>query len=181
MNKLTCLIIMGLTPLLSCKKDNVKFPKNDQNSYNDTIINSIKHPKTNNEKTLEKLEKRELPEGDYCFLKVDDKDSTIVKLRILSADDIRGEMVWQPWQKEGAVGILTGKMNSNHEMELLYDYTIEGNRQTETKIMKIENGILMIKVGELTDPRNDGNLYYKDILKAEFKEILNPTKCSLLE
>ena len=61
----------------------------------------------------------------------------------------RGEMSWQPWQKDGAVGNLTGKMNSRHEMELLYDYTIEGQRQTETKVMKIEKGKLFKKRGVL--------------------------------
>ncbi len=115
--------------------------------------------------------------GDYCFLKAENRDSTIVKIRILSDDDIRGEMMWQPWEKDGAVGTLTGKLNANKELELIYDYVIEGSHQTEVKIMKIENQKLHIKEGELEDKKNDGNLTYKDVSKAEYKEVLNKTDC----
>lgn len=178
MNKLNFLITTVLIMLLSCKKNNNNFSNSNENLHSDTILNTIKQEEQDSEKTSEKLEKSEHLEGDYCFLKVESKDSTIVKLRILSDDDIRGEMIWLPWQKDGAVGNLTGKMNSRHEMELLYDYTIEGQSQTETKVMKIEKGKLFIKIGELKDSKNDGNLTYKDVSKAVFKETLIPTKCS---
>ena len=115
--------------------------------------------------------------GDFCFLEALNKDTTTVSIRILSSDDIRGEMIWNPWQKDGAIGTLTGKTNANNELILDYQYTIEGNRQSETKIMKIENGKLYIKKGELIDPKNDGNLSYKDENKAQYTEILNPIKC----
>lgn len=83
----------------------------------------------------------------------------------------------RPWEKDGAIGTLTGKINANNEMELLYDYMIEGSKQTETKIMKIENGTLLIKHGELTDPKNDGNLIYKDASKTQYNETLEPVEC----
>lgn len=115
--------------------------------------------------------------GDYCFLKAENKDTTKVSVRFLSNDDIRGEMIWKPWQKDGAVGTLTGKLNANNEMELVYNYMIEGNRQTETKIMKIEGNKLLIKQGELVDPKNNGNLIFKDVSKATFKTILDKIDC----
>jgi hypothetical protein len=115
--------------------------------------------------------------GDYCFFKAENRDSTTVKLRFLSKDDIRGEMIWSPWEKDGAVGTLIGKMNAANELELMYSYTIEGSQQTETKIMKIEQGKLFIKEGELMDPKNDGNLVFKDASKATYKEILDAAKC----
>ena len=86
-------------------------------------------------------------------------------------------MAWQPYQKDGAVGTLTGAKNANGEFELLYDYMIEGSKQTETKVMKIENGQLLIKTGELEDPKNDGNLRYKDVSKATYTETLPTVAC----
>ena len=55
--------------------------------------------------------------GVYSFLKAENKDTTIVRLNFLSDDDIRGEMIWQPWQKDGATGDLKGKLNAKREME----------------------------------------------------------------
>ena len=115
--------------------------------------------------------------GDYCFVNADGKDSTTVKIRVLSTDDIRGEMIWNPYQKDGAIGTLTGKCNANNEMELLYNYKIEGNKQTEAKVMKIENGLLLIKKGELVDAKNDGNSVMKDAAKAIYADTLTKINC----
>ena len=115
--------------------------------------------------------------GVYCFFKAENRDTTIVSVNFLSDDDIRGEMIWKPWQKDGAVGSLTGKLNANREMELKYSYTIEGSRQTETKIMKIEGDKLSIKQGELIDPKNNGNLIFKDASKAVYKTVLTKVSC----
>ena len=114
--------------------------------------------------------------GVYSFLKAENKDTTIVRLNFLSDDDIRGEMIWQPWQKDGATGDLKGKLNAKREMELVYNYVIEGSQQSETKIMKIEGDKLLIKQGELTDPKNDGNLVFKDASKAVYKTVLTKIK-----
>ena len=119
-----------------------------------------------------------LAKGDYCFLKAENKDTTSVRFRVLSEDDIRGEMIWSPWQKDGAVGKLTGKLNAENELELVYDYTIEGSRQTETKIMKVAKDKLYIKRGELVDPKNDGNMVFKDAKTATYKDILDKTSCN---
>ena len=116
--------------------------------------------------------------GVYCFLKAENKDTTIVRVNFLADHDIRGEMIWRPWQKDGATGFLKGRLNANKEMELVYDYTIEGSRQTETKIMKIEGNKLSIKQGELIDPKNDGNLVFKDVSKAVYKTVLAKINCN---
>ena len=142
---------------------------------------------SNNKTTTEKQETTTLLQeakaeeqfiGVYCFLKAENRDTTIVRLNFLADNDIRGEMIWQPWQKDGATGYLKGSLNANREMELKYDYTIEGNRQTETKIMKIEGDKLQIKQGELIDPKSDGNLVFKDASKAIYKETLTKSKCN---
>lgn len=114
--------------------------------------------------------------GNYCFMKAENKDTTYVHLAI-SGSTVNGEMTWQPWEKDGAEGTLSGKLVSEHEMELLYDYTIEGSKQTETKIMKIDHGKLSVKTGELTDPKDNGNLVYKDASKAVYNEVLDEIPC----
>jgi hypothetical protein len=54
---------------------------------------------------------------------------------------------------------------------------IEGNQQSETKVMKIENSELLIKKGSLDDPKSDGHLTYKDVAKATFSEKMTKSKC----
>jgi hypothetical protein len=73
---------------------------------------------------------------------------------------------------------LQGFKNAAGELDLIYDYMIEGSQQTETKIMKIEDGKLLIKIGELLDPKYDGNLVYKDVSQATFSEVLEATSCN---
>lgn len=124
---------------------------------------------------LEQLSVQPL-EGEYCFVKAENKDTTSVHLTI-SRNDVKGEMIWQPWEKDGATGTLSGKRISDHEMKLLYDYTIEGSKQAEVKIMKIDHGKLYVKTGELTDPKNNGHLVYKDASKAVYSEILDEIPC----
>lgn len=115
-------------------------------------------------------------DGTFCFLKAENRDTTLVSLTVNGAN-VSGEMVWRPYEKDGAVGTLTGAKNANGEFELLYNYMIEGSKQTETKVMKIENGQLLIKTGELEDPNNDGNLRYKDVSKATYAETLPTVSC----
>ncbi len=115
-------------------------------------------------------------DGTFCFLKAENRDSTTITLHV-AGGKVSGEMTWNPYQKDGAVGTLTGTKNANGEFELVYDYMIEGNRQSEDKIMKIENDQLLVKKGELIDPKNDGNMKFKDVSKAVFKDILTKTDC----
>ncbi len=117
-----------------------------------------------------------LQDGTYCFSKLFNQDVTDVRLIILDSA-VTGKMDWVPYQKDSARGTLQGSKNAAGELDLMYDYMIEGNQQTETKIMKIEDGKLLIKVGELLDPKNDGNLVYKDVTQAKFSEVLEPVEC----
>lgn len=158
------LLITTIAILNSCNTNN-----QSQSNNNATEIKTADaESKPNNQPELK---------GDYCFMKVENKDTTTVKLRFLSNDDIRGEMIWRPWEKDGAIGSLTGKLNTNNEIELMYNYVIEGSRQSETKIMKIENEKLYIKKGELEDKKYDGNLTYKDVSKAQYTEEINKIEC----
>lgn len=120
--------------------------------------------------------KTEPLDNEMCYLKTFNKDSTWVSLKI-DGNNISGKMLIKPFEKDKSDGSLSGTKAENGELDLLYTYMIEGMNQTETKVMKIENGKLYIKVGELTDAKNDGNLKYKDVMKAEFKDILDKIEC----
>lgn len=114
-----------------------------------------------------------IPENqELCFSKNLNKDITTITLMI-NGDKVTGKMDWVPFEKDSARGTLSGTLE-NGEMNLLYDYTIEGAHQTEEKIMKIENGNLLIKHGQLEDPKYNGHLIYKDKASAVYKETLEP-------
>jgi hypothetical protein len=115
-------------------------------------------------------------EGKKCFMSAINKDTTRVSIQI-NGDKITGDMVWLPYQKDKRVGTLMGTKNANGELELTYNFMQEGMSQTETKIMKIENDILLIKHGDLEDPKNDGNMKYKDASKATFSEKIPKAEC----
>ncbi len=117
-----------------------------------------------------------IKDGTYCFSKLFNQDVTDVELTLLGSAVI-GKMDWIPYQKDSARGTLQGFKNTAGELDLIYDYMIEGSQQTETKIMKMKEGKLLVKVGELLDPKNDGNLIYKDVSQAKFSEMLEPVKC----
>ncbi|HSI24536.1 MAG TPA: hypothetical protein VK952_02840 [Methylotenera sp.] len=117
-----------------------------------------------------------IKDGTYCFSKLFNQDVTTVKLTIIG-NAVSGKMDWIPYEKDSARGTLQGTKNEAGELDLIYDYIIEGSQQTETKIMRIEGGKLLLKVGELLDPKNDGNLVYKDVSQAAFSEVLEATSC----
>jgi hypothetical protein len=107
-----------------------------------------------------------------CFSRIENKDVTTATITV-NGDKVTGTMDWFPYGVDGAHGTLSGTLE-NAEMNLLYDYTIEGAHQTEEKIMKIENGNLLIKHGQLEDPKYNGHLIYKDKASAVYKETLEP-------
>ena len=117
-----------------------------------------------------------IKDGSYCFIKQFNQDITEVKL-VFAGDTVTGVMNRVPYQKDSARGKLKGTKNQLGELDLMYDYMIEGNQQTETKRMKIENGKLLIKTGELLDPNNNGNLIYKDVNQAKYSEVLESVQC----
>ncbi len=63
---------------------------------------------------------------------------------VIVGNNITGLMNWVPYQKDSARGTLEGTKNAAGEFDLMYQYMIEGNQQTETKIMKVENETLWI-------------------------------------
>lgn len=126
--------------------------------------------------SLPAVQNLSLKDGTYCFTKHFKQDVTDIKLTV-TGNIVTGIMNWIPYQKDGARGTLKGSKNAAGEMDLMYDYMIEGNQQTETKRMKIEGGKLLVKVGELLDPKYNGHLIYKDVNQAKYSEILDSVTC----
>lgn len=126
-----------------------------------------------NTTTTELKEPTSPQKQDFCFSKTLDKDITEAKITIEDGK-VTGVFNWIPFEKDSARGTLSGTVEANGEMNVLYDYMIEGAHQTEEKIMKIENGALLIKHGELLDPKYNGHLVYKNKNAAVYNETLNP-------
>src|SRR5688500_7611429 len=82
-----------------------------------------------------------IKDGTYCFNKLFNQDVTTVALTI-AGNAVSGRMDRVPYEKDSARGTLQGFKNAAGELDLRYDYMIEGSQQTETKIMKIEDGKL---------------------------------------
>lgn len=175
------LIIFSLSLLAACDKADA--PETNNHAASSVPIVNADVVKLDdvqsNTAVLDSLKSTIIKDGDYCFSKVLNKDVTAVQLHI-AGNAVTGKMNWLPYEKDSARGTLKGQLNKAGELELLYDYMIEGNQQTETKIMKIENEKLMMKVGELLDTNNDGNLIYKDVNKAKYLEILERVDCKNL-
>ena len=162
------LLIFILFLLNACDKRDAP-PANNYAASGDSI-------KTLNATESKSKASNSLKDGVYCFSHHYNQDVTDVQLTILGST-VKGIMNWIPHQKDSARGTLQGFKNDAGELDLMYDYMIEGNQQTETKRMKIQNGKLFIKKGALLDENNNGNLVYKDVNQAEYSEVLEPAKC----
>ena len=134
----------------------------------------LSEPKPTEPKPVNKL-----ADGIFCFKKSLNQDVTNVQL-IISGDHVNGFMNWIPYQKDSARGTFKGTQNQIGELDLIYDYMIEGNLQSEIKIMKIENEKLWFKKGELIDLKNDGHLVYKDVSQAKYEDGLEKADCKTL-
>lgn len=114
--------------------------------------------------------------GTYCFEELFKRDVTNVKLNI-SGNTVTGLMNRIPYEKDSARGKLTGSRDKGGEMDLHYEYIIEGIWQTETILAKIQDNKLFIKIGELQDINQDGHLTYKDDGQAFFSKALMRVDC----
>lgn len=97
-----------------------------------------------------------LSANETCFLYTEgteNQDSTFVSLQ-LKGDSVVGFMHWQPWQKDGAYGIISA-VKSGDVIRGFYDYMIEGAEQQEEVMFKISNGKLYKATAELEEVLGD--------------------------
>jgi len=114
----------------------------------------------------------------YCFVLsygVDPKyqDTTTANLTIVGSN-VTGTYDWIPAEKDSARGVLTGTKNGDI-ITAIYDYVIEGSKQREEKIFKMEVNQLLVKRGELHEV--DGVLKLKNPEIAKFSEIIPRVIC----
>lgn len=102
-----------------------------------------------------------------CYLFAEGKDSTSVSLVIAADGSVSGTYDWQPWEKDGAHGTVSGKKEGDL-LQLIYDYTIEGSNQQQEMVFKLTGDQLAEGEGELVDSEG-GLLKIKDPSKLTWK------------
>ena len=104
-------------------------------------------------------------------------DLTAIELTTIE-DRVEGFYAYEPTQKDAGLGSFKGKSVGNDTYKVIYTYMMEGSVQSEEMVFKKEGDKLLKGEGELIDPKNDGNLTFKDITKLTFKEAFTPTDCA---
>lgn len=92
-------------------------------------------------------------------------------------DQVYGQQIWQPKEKDGARGYVDGKREGDRVV-VTYQYTIEGSDQSEEQIYLLEDDQVRVGQGELVDPKNDGNLVLKDPSALTFDTVLKEVAVS---
>ncbi|MCX6979276.1 MAG: hypothetical protein NTV08_00765 [Verrucomicrobia bacterium] len=99
------------------------------------------------------------------------KDSTRIALT-MDGGTLNGTKTWRPKQEaHGARGTLQGSMKGA-VISATWDYTIEGNEQSEQQIYKLDGDRLLIGTGELVERNNDAKLTFKDPSAVKFTTVL---------
>lgn len=113
-------------------------------------------------------------DGTTCYLYTEGQDSTYLTLTI-EGTKVTGYMAWEPWEKDGARGNLSGTLEGN-KVTADWDYTIEGSEQAEQKIFVIEADAVGEMTGELTESTG-GKLVLKDPANAKIGTYLSKVNC----
>ncbi len=112
-------------------------------------------------------------DGTKCYILTEGKDVTAVQITT-TGDKVTGYMDWSPFEKDGGHGFLVGTKTGN-SIKADYVYMIEGSKNTEEVVFKIEGNKLMKAQGELTEKK--GRLVIKDMAKVTYKNTLTETPC----
>ena len=113
-----------------------------------------------------------------CFLSALKKDSTSISLTIGNDNVVTGRMHWNPNEKDGAIGTLTGK-KMNDTIVADYDFMIEGNKQMEEKVFVLSGDKLYELMGQMDD--KSGKMIIKDLKKAKVRSVLSIVDCATLK
>jgi hypothetical protein len=112
-------------------------------------------------------------DGTTCYAIFDKKDVTAVQL-IIKGDKVTGYMDWAPFEKDGGHGILTGTRSGN-DITADFLYFIEGSKNTEEVLFKIDGKTLLQAQSELVEKK--GKLVIKDKAKAKFSKSFATVDC----
>ena len=114
----------------------------------------------------------------FCFEYSKNKDTTDISLKIDSNNQVSGKMHWNPYEKDGAIGVLKGTKKED-TIFADFDYIIEGNKQLEEKVFILKNNQLAELIGVLED--KNGKLIITDLKKATTRNTLKLKDCSKIK
>lgn len=110
-----------------------------------------------------------------CYSLQEGKDLTAIQLK-QDGNTISGYYAWEPYEKDGAHGTLSGSLN-NGMIKADHTYMIEGSIQTEEVYFKLDGNTLFQGSGELVEDAN-GKLVVKDPASLQFTEGFSKTDCA---
>lgn len=113
-------------------------------------------------------------EGTNCYIFAEGKDTTFLTLTI-QGTQVTGYFAWEPWEKDGARGDLSGTLEGN-KIVADWDYVIEGSEQSEEKVFVLEEDMVGEMTGELTEGEA-GQLVLKDPANAKVGNYLSRVEC----
>ena len=108
-----------------------------------------------------------------CYVFTEGLDTTAIQLT-RNGNEVTGFYAWEPHQKDGARGQLTGKIEGDR-ITANFVYMIEGSIQKEEIVLKLENGKLMQGQGELEE--KGGAMVLKDLTKLTWGDVFTEVDC----
>lgn len=106
----------------------------------------------------------------FYFEGTDDGVETQVSIRMDEGFVTGTEYSGVP-EKDSAYGEITGNVRKDGLLHVTFNYTIEGSRQSEEQLMKLDGGKLYLGEGELEE-RGPGQMVLKDREKVKFTRAL---------
>jgi hypothetical protein len=95
------------------------------------------------------------------FMRVEGRDTTVAELTFDGAK-VTGYYAWQPYQKDGARGIIEGQKESDNLYHITFTYMIEGNVQSDKLLYQIVDGNLFE-----SNPLPDGPINYEALVWSD--------------
>ena len=90
-------------------------------------------------------------------------------------------MVWQPYEKDGAIGTLSGTLHGD-TVVADYDYMIEGSQQQEEKFMLLKGDSLQVLSAPLKEVTGKViRLVVKDKKLLKVSSTLHKAECGQLQ
>ena len=108
-----------------------------------------------------------------CYAHYLGKDVTAVQI-IMDGDKVTGYMDWAPNEKDGGHGFIVGTKSGNI-ITADWTYMIEGSKNTEQVMLKLDGDKLSKAEGELTE--KNGKLVLKNPAKAKYVDVFNKVPC----
>ena len=108
-----------------------------------------------------------------CYAHYLGKDVTAIQI-IMDGDKVSGYMEWAPNEKDGGSGSIVGTKSGNI-ITADWTYMIEGSKDTEQIMLKMDGDKLSKAEGELID--KNGKMVLKNPAKVKYVDVFNKVPC----